>query len=180
MTRALPLLRQINESLAGFEDIPPKLRTKLTGSLAVEVLREHLRESGLPVSQRDVFIRGVKHELDLVVPSPDSRPSHNLIFEPSDVRAVLEVKYSGVYNRQVVPGLKACFDSIKSRCPHVFCACVVVQEREGFRFAANSAELEHPVYTLHLWSGSRENARDTGEWQNLIKALRELSSERAV
>ncbi len=88
------------------------------------------------------------------------------------MRAVLEITYSGVYNRQVIPRLRECFASVTSRCPGVFCACVVVHEREGFRFAANSAELGYPEYSLHWWSGASANARDTGEWTKLVNDLK--------
>ena len=166
-----PILREINDALRRFGEVRPRLRTKLTGAVAAEVVREHLVRDGFPVSLRDVFIRGVTSELDLVLPAVDAKSDCNLVYDPQDVRAVLEIKYSGVYNRQVIPRLRECFDSVTSRCPGVFCACVVIHEREGFRFAANSADLGYPVYTLHWWSGARANARDTGEWTKLVNDL---------
>lgn len=166
-----PILTKINDGLTRFGDVPPRLRTKLTGALATEVVREHLLLEGFQVSQRDVFIRGLPAELDLLIYS-GAKPENGLIYEPTDVRGILEIKYSGIYDRQVIPRLRDCFAAIRSKCPTVFCACGVIHERQGFRFAATSTDLGHPVYTLHWWSGKRRNARNTGEWERLIKDLR--------
>jgi hypothetical protein len=166
-----PILTTINNGLDRFGAGSAKLRTKLTGALAAEVVRQHLRLDGFPVSQRNVFIRGLPSELDLLVTSPGAQPEHDLIYEPTDVRAVLEIKYSGIYDRDVVPRLRECFAMVRSKCERVFCACVVIYERKGFRFAANATDLGDPVYTLHWWTGQRENAEDTGEWSNLIHDL---------
>jgi hypothetical protein len=167
-----PILKEINESLARFGEGQASLRTRLTCALAVEVVRKHLLQEGFPVSERDVFIRGLTPEIDLLLPSKSAKAEHNLVYEPKDVRAVLEIKYSGVYNQQVIPRLQECFDTIKSKCPDAYFACVVIHEREGFRYAAKTEDLGYPVYTLHWWSGDRKNARDTGEWETLIKDLR--------
>ena len=44
--------------------------SKFTGALTIEVLRLHLKRNGIPVSRRDVFIKGVGIEVDLIIPRP--------------------------------------------------------------------------------------------------------------
>jgi hypothetical protein len=172
-----PVLNEINKSLRRFGEVKAGLRRKLTGALTVEVVREHLLREGLTTSQRDVFIRGLTPEIDLLLPSAGARPEHDLVYEPEDVCAVLEIKYSGVYDRQVIPRLRRCFAAIQLKCPKVYCACVVVHERQGFPYAAKSEDLGYDVYTLHWWSGTRQNAQYTaGEWEKLVAKLRRCLS----
>jgi hypothetical protein len=168
------ILTEINVNLERFTRLRAGLRTKLTGALTIEVLRKHLLAEGLPVSRRDVFIRDIPSELDLLVTTTDATPEYDLLYDPRGVLCALEIKYSGVYDQQVVPRLRKCFDAIKTRCPHVICALVVIKEREGFPHAATSAKLGHKVYTLHTWSGDSANAQETGEWSTLVEDLNAL------
>jgi len=48
----------------------------------VEVIRQALLDDGIPVSSRDVFIRGIPIEFDLIVPRHDaSPPADRILYE---------------------------------------------------------------------------------------------------
>lgn len=102
-------------------------------------------------------------------------PKFDLIYEPRDVVAVLELKYSGIYNSEVVPRLKTVFDNITSEHQHIQCAYVTIMERSGFKHAATEEALGDKVSTLHLWSGAREKAEQTGDWEKLLAFLKQMA-----
>jgi hypothetical protein len=148
---------------------------KLAGSVTVEVLRSFLLKLGVPVSARDVFIRGVPVEIDLLIPSPTATPRHELIYEPSDVRAAFEVK-----NRGAFPGatakIRQSFDLIRSSSPSIYCAYITLSERKTFKEQATAENLGADVYTLFWHKGSNKNRRydPTEDWGRLTKKLTAL------
>ena len=170
-------LEEINDLVKRFGDFPGRLRTKVTGAIAVQVLRQHLIQNGVSVSTRDVFIKGIPIELDLIIPRRGAEPECGILYRPQDVVAVLEVKYSGIYSRESLESIKKNFDQIQVKHQHICCTCVVVLEREGFKYAATRASLGHPAYTLHLWAGTKERVEPTGEWEALLQHLRETCQQ---
>lgn len=154
---------EINAAVEDFGDIKPRARTKFTGAATVEALRRHLTQNGIPVSSRDVFIKGITVEIDLLVPKLGATSELDLVYKPHDVAALLEVKYSGIYGRDVVPNLRATFDKITDEYQHIQCAYVTMMEQRGFKYAATREILGYPAYTLHWWSGTREEAEQTGD-----------------
>jgi hypothetical protein len=50
---------------------------KFAGAATVEIVKQALADEGLPTSVRDVFIKGLPVEWDLVVPRPLAEPSLN-------------------------------------------------------------------------------------------------------
>jgi hypothetical protein len=49
--------------------------SEFAGAVAVQILRDALAEQGIPTSPRDVFVRGIPLEIDLVVPRPGRQPA---------------------------------------------------------------------------------------------------------
>ena len=66
--------------------------TKFCGTFTADEIRKRLRNSGLPISRQNVFIRDEPIEIDLLIPRSGARPKfHNLVYELDDVLAVLEI-----------------------------------------------------------------------------------------
>jgi hypothetical protein len=158
----------------GFDHIRPRFKTKLTGAVTAEVIRRHLISRGLAVSARDVFVEGNPVEVDLLVHRVGAAPMAGIIYDPDDVRAVLEVKYSGVYDRAVLPALREKFDRLTKMRPLIHCVYVTVLERRGFRYAATTKALGYPAFTLHWYQRTREDAYDSGDWEKLVSYLQGL------
>lgn len=149
----------------------PRERNKLRGALTVEILKARLEELGLPVSPRDVFIRGLPIEIDLLIPKRESVTLHNCVYEPKDVLAVLEVKFSGAYNEQTCPTIKAIFERVRSVGPHIQCIYVTVCERASYKWKVTSERLGFPAFTLY-WEGPKAaQYQESGEWSRLVEML---------
>lgn len=166
------LLRDIQAAAESFSSLPARRRTKITGALAVEVLRHHLGLEGIPVSPRDVFLAGIAFEIDLLVPRHNARPMYELVYPPEQVAAVLEIKYSGIYSRDEVPKLKDQFDAITKKHPHIRCHFVTVFENRDFKYPATRASLGYPVHTLHWTNRRRDSFERRDGWGALITELR--------
>jgi hypothetical protein len=166
-----PIFLEINAAIKDFGDIQPRARTKFTGAATIEALRRHLKQNDIPVSNRDVFIKGIPVEIDRLVPKPSIGSELDLVYRPQDVAAVLEVKYSGIYRGDVVSNLRDTFNRITDEYQHIRCVYVTMMERRGFKQAATTENLGYPAYTLHWWSGTREQAEQTGDWEQLRQAI---------
>ena len=176
----LPLLVEINRSIEAFGPISARRRTKFTGAVTVEIVRRHLEANGLPISSRNVFIRGNSTEWDLLLIRRKATPEARIVFDPVDVAAALEVKYSGIYNRDTLPRLRSAFDQLTSAHPSLRCTYVTMLEREGFTYAATASSLGYPAFTLHWWKKSREDPNESGDWEKLIEFLREALNGQSV
>jgi len=154
---------------------------KYSGAITVELLRRALNAHGIPTSPRDVFIKGLGIELDLVVPAGRAEPEYGLLYDPQAVRAALEVKNWGAF-----PGteerIKKNFRRVRNHCQSqdVLCAYVTLMETEGAR-RVTTESLATPgceAYTLFLRRGAEKNAQyeDTTEFKKLIARLRELTA----
>jgi hypothetical protein len=152
-------------------DFGPKCQ-KLAGSITVELIGDFLSRLGIPVSARDVFIRGVPVELDLLVPGPMTTPRHKLIYEPSDVLAAFEVKNLGAFPGALA-SIRRSFDLIRSANPGIYCAYITLSERKNYKWKATAENLGADVYTLFWHNSSIKNRRfdPTGDWDKLISKL---------
>jgi hypothetical protein len=166
-----PIYEDINYGRSAFfpADIPHRRMTKLTGSLCVEVVREYLTKSGIPVSPRDVFIAGIPDEIDLIIPRRSAQPKHGVIYEPSDVAGVLEVKYSGAYSRDVVSDLCERFTRIVSICPDVSCAYLTVCENERFKERVTTERLKFQAFTLYWVNRNSAVERIGDPWESVVQ-----------
>jgi len=71
--------------------------TKFEGHVAVEILKDALAEERIETSVRDVFVRGLHIEWDLLVPRAGAAPAFNgLLYDPAQVKCAVEVKLSGI------------------------------------------------------------------------------------
>ena len=147
---------------------------KLCGALTSEILRSHIVSHGFTVSPRDVFIRGLGAELDLMVVRPGATPTLGVVYEPSDVLAVLEVKNHGAFGPQTAENTRHVFDRVTKVAAHVFCCYLSLLERKGYPHAVTDHALGYPAFTMFLHSGSgrREIRTSTGDWNRFLAELR--------
>jgi hypothetical protein len=135
----------------------------------METIRQALQENGIPVSTRDVFIRGIPIEFDLIVPRHGARdPVHGILYEPEDVVAVLEIKASGLFDYNSKSRIEACREKVLKENLNIFFGYVTLSENQKFH-AKNFREDEW-AYPLFWWRGS-DYGESTGSWQKLLKDL---------
>jgi len=148
----------------------PKCR-KFAGAVTVEILRNALAEASIPTSARDVFVRGIPLEVDLIVPLPGSaKPQFDLLYEPRSVAVALEIKNSGCFGqdslRRVTSNLK------QLRNAGIRCAYVTLEERRGYRWTATSKHLGTRCFTLAWHTATDGPYKTTSDWCALLKYLR--------
>jgi hypothetical protein len=142
---------------------------KFAGAATVEILKQALADEGLPTSVRDVFIRGLPVEWDIVVPLPLAEPSLNgLIYEPGHVACALEIKLSGLHGKEDAPRIAYNFERAKA--VGVSCAYVTLGERKSYVHRATEENLNFPIFTI-TWHTSN-TLTDTGDWGRLLAFLR--------
>lgn len=155
---------------------------KLTGSVTVEVLRSAFLESGITVSSRDVFIRGVPVEFDLLIPAPTAVPTDGVVYDPSQVIVALEIKSAGSFGDDMLTSIRRAFGLVHQANPRIYCAYVTLAERKDYRWAATDANLGAATFTLFWHNGSEKAPRydPTGDWARLVRALKSQVRENAA
>jgi hypothetical protein len=142
---------------------------KFAGAATVEIVKQALADEGLPTSVRDVFIKGLPVEWDIVIPRPLAQPSLNgLIYEPADIACALEIKLSGLHGKEDAPRMAHNFERAKAL--GVSCAYVTLGERKSYRHRATEENLNFPIFTI-TWHTSN-TMTDTGDWEKLLAFLR--------
>jgi hypothetical protein len=150
---------------------------KFAGAAAVEIVKQALADEGLLTSARDVFIRGLPVEWDLVVPTPSAKPLLNgLVYEPAHVACALEIKLSGLHGQEDAPRIESNFE--RARILGVSCAYITLGERKSYRYKASENNLHFPIFTI-TWHTSNI-LTDTGDWEKLLAFLRVRLSSASV
>jgi hypothetical protein len=151
--------------------------SKYAGAVCAELLKHSLSCHGIPSSARDVFIDGIPIEVDLLIPRNGVQPRHGLLYKPEDVRVVLEIKNSGVFEQGAISKIKQNFDVIRRKNPAITCIYVTIAELKGYKYAVTSQALSYPAYTLFLHNSSPKNRKYevTGDWNRLINDLQNFA-----
>jgi hypothetical protein len=141
---------------------------KFEGHLAVEILKQAIAGEGITTSSRDVFIKGVPVEWDLVVPRDGAAPEFNgLLYEPAQVRFAVEVKLSGICGGlKTIHGIRKNF--AKARDAGVPCVYISFCDRQ--HQAATTEKLGWPAFNL-TWSLGPEHREEAGDWPRLLNLL---------
>jgi hypothetical protein len=148
---------------------------KFEGHLAVEILKQALADEGIAASARDVFIKGVPVEWDLLVPRVEAAPLFNgLLYEPAQANVAIEVKLSGLC------GSKAkALSTIRGNFKLAQAAgvqCVYVAFCESQSGCATDENLGFPCFNL-TWSHKPKPREDSGDWPRLLRFLRGAACE---
>jgi hypothetical protein len=147
--------------------------SKFSGAVSVELLRSALSEEGIPTSSRDVFVRGIPVEVDLVIPRAAQVPALGVLYEPQQVVAALEVKNSGLFGGGSLDKLRHVFGCF--RAIGIQCAYVTLEERRNHPWAASSERLGFPCFTLAWHKTTGGPFELTDEWLELVKFLRQCT-----
>lgn len=170
------ILQEIEKTLNIFNFNNVKTNAKkFSGAITTEVIRQHLMNHNFSVSNRDVFIHGIKNEVDLLIAKPSAKPKYGILYEPKDVLAVLEIKKLGSFGQKTIVTVQNLFNSIKEIAPHALCCYLTVLERHNFRQSVNPENLGYPAYTLFNYKGDNIHKRhSTTQWNDFIKRLNKI------
>jgi len=149
---------------------------KYAGAITVQTLRRALQERGFSVSERDVFIRGIPVEIDLLIPTPLAEPQNGILYEPSQVSVVFEVKNYGSFGAPTVETVRRSFSRIRGANDQIACLYVTLSEREGYIHAVKPEPPGFDAFTLFWHTGSWEARIHTssGDWERLLAKLEPL------
>jgi len=143
-----PILQEIDSFYSRFGEDSARYRTKAIGAVTNEVIRKRLIEEGIAISGRDAFIEGFPTEWDLVVPKRGKEPELGCIWLPTDVLAVIEIKYSGLYDREAIQRLNQTFSRLTKKYPHIkpyYAHSDEVGRLFRSKSATHSDEVGHPL-----------------------------------
>ena len=154
---------------------------KFIGGLTIELLREEFLKLGLNVSNRDVFIEGLHNELDLIIAKANKNPIENLIYLPSDVLIVFEIKFRGSYGASQLKKTIKVFDSIKRINNKIECIYVTISERANYIYRLTTETLGYDCFELFTRQTDLENAlkrnkmRITGDLDRLLGKIQKIA-----
>lgn len=146
--------------------------SKYVGALMMEVISKALQENDIPVSNRDVFIKGIPIEFDLIVPRHGvCDPVDGILYETEDVVAVLEIKASGLFDYNSKKRIEKCREDVRKANPHIFYGYLTLSENQSFH-EKNFREDEW-VYPLFWWHPlkNQDPYKSTESWQKLLSEL---------
>ena len=170
------------------------LKRRISGELTENIIRKHLIQHKVIVSETQVFIEGVTDPIDLLsLNSVNNSTKRN--FNPDEVDTVLEITNTGVSEKSTRINKK--FDKIKKVANDINFAVLVLSERADYPNAVVQERLRKDfdckVYTLIVrdryinpfdWPESeilKEYARkteegisaitETGDWQGIVNLL---------
>jgi hypothetical protein len=170
-SRGFGIVNRVQEAKEKFGPDYPK---KFGGAYAIEILRDELdHEGGIETSGRDVYVRGVHSEIDLLVLRPNAKPLSNLLYEPHEVAVVLEVKKTGSFGKQGRDKIEADFKQFKTT--GVKCAYVTFQEGRNYKWRPTEEIIGAPVFTLawhDAWGGELKPAGVNENWEAFVQFLR--------
>ncbi|MBN1327889.1 MAG: hypothetical protein JXA54_00320 [Candidatus Heimdallarchaeota archaeon] len=149
--------------------------TKLSGHLFVEIIKDALLKEGFQVSNRDVFIKNFKSEIDLLIVKKNAKAYYNLIYSPEDVLFALELKVNGSYGESTITNLKNIFDNIKQNNPNINCVYLTFTERITYKYKVTEGNIGYKVVELFPRKKDNPNEEDfliqNGNWQKFIDYL---------
>lgn len=161
----LELLKSLNlaEKELGFDS------KQFSGAVCVNLLREVIKENGLTTSEKDVFIKDVPIEIDLLIVKHGSKPLYGLLWNPEDVIAAFEVKKSGLISEYGKTKTNSDFSRIKTYHPHIHLFFITISE---IRSKLASIEKSDDSFTFFI----RRNGKysETGDYDRLLDVLRAI------
>ena len=148
--------------------------SKYLGTLTTEVIRHALQENGIPTSGRDVFIRGIPIEFDLIIPRQGANCLEGILYDPEDVIAVLEIKTSGLFDYNSIERIEHCRNKVQEANSSIFYGYVTLTERQSFYNKIFGKNIPDWVFTLSWCKRVKgieycEEIKDS--WQKLLSEL---------
>jgi hypothetical protein len=163
------IVEQARQAKRDFGKEYPK---KYGGAVAVEILRKALQEEGIITSKRDVFVRGISCEFDLIIPLIREHGWMDLLYEPNQVLIALEVKKTGTFAKSGRDNIKKTCDLLKTA--GIKYAYVSFEERENYKYRPTKEICGCECFNLAWHKQSDGPLEDTGDWQRLVGYLRQV------
>jgi len=151
---------------------------KFGGALAVEIVRDALIAEGFNVSRRDVYIKGIPIEIDLLIARQGVTPDRGILFYKDEVLVALEIKSRGTFGEASIRSIAGNFSAIREASKGIHCIYLTISERKSYKFRATKGNINAPVYTLFWHSGPEDNLKleSTGDWDRFIAELRQIKN----
>jgi hypothetical protein len=161
----------VNAVRSAKDDFGHNYPKKFGGAVAVEILRRKLQCCSIASSRRDVFVRDVPVETDLVIPYAGERPLMELLYEPHQVAVALEVKKSGIFGARGIQAIRRSFNLLREK--GVCCAYFTFEDMKGYKFAGTPESLGCRCFTMAWHKTSEGPFEPTEEWKAFVDFLRE-------
>jgi len=145
---------------------------KYGGAIVVEILRQALHEEGIITSRRDVFVRGVPCEIDLIVPRMNAGPWMDLLYEPNQVLIALEVKKCGSFYAHGRDKIKN--DCALLKATSIKYDYISFEDRENYKYRPTEDLCGCPCFNLAWHKQNDGPLEPTQDWEKLIAFLRKL------
>ena len=177
-----PILTEIDEYLeSSFDEYSSRFKTKIIGAVTNEIIRNNLKQEGILVSNRNVFISGLPTEWDLIVHRAGAVPEVGCVWTPKDVLAVIEIKYSGLYDHLAIQRLNNTFTILTEKHSHIKPFYFTLMETASAQDKVTDETLGCCALTLHWWRMRKGKYVYSipNHWEVLLNNLRNLQSETA-
>ena len=142
---------------------------RIIGTLFARLLKEKFEKYGFKVSEPNVLIVGVENELDLLIIRKESKSELDLIYQPSDVLAVFELKGFGIMSGDSINKIKNVFDKIININSKIFCCYLTLKEQKNYKYEVTKEKLGHSAYCL--FKKDKGLFIPTGDWNKFLKEI---------
>jgi hypothetical protein len=161
----------VNKVRKAKEYFGPDCPKKFGGAAAVEILRAALNNEGIATSRRDVFVRGVSVEVDLIIPHSEEEPFMELLYDPHQVAVALEVKKAGIFGKAGLDSIRQNFDRLRAKGIRR-CAYFTFEERRNYKWKGTPENLCCPCFTLAWQKNTDGPFEPTCDWKRFVTFLR--------
>lgn len=170
------------------------LKRRISGEVTESVIQDHLRKQGVNVSERQVYITGMRKQdkpIDLIA-LKDGFHNNGSLLQPETVDTVIEITNTGVSDKSGT--INAKFDNVKKVAADARFCVIVLSERDDYVNTVTEKKLEKEygckVFTLLRreryinpfdWSQNKILAeyrrktdsgimaiRETGDWSKVL------------
>lgn len=164
----LQFLKQVNEleNRLGFRS------KKFSGAVVVEILRQVIESTGLTCSRPNSFICDVPIEVDLLIVSAQANPVLNLLYDPKEVIACLEVKKSGLI-AEAASKVGSDFSRIATYCPQAKTFYVSLSEDQKKVTEIRNSDQNY----IFFKRGKNGKLSSTGDFDRFVTMLAFLRSQ---
>jgi hypothetical protein len=102
--------------------------TKLSGAATTDALRLGLRTHGIRTSERDVYVKGMSTEIDLIVPRMACDTCGRTVYDAAEVLVAFEVKKRGISDKGGLTKIRCDFSAYSAACGGAKCMYVTLTE----------------------------------------------------
>ena len=168
------ILKQFQEIESYFPIDRPM--NKLIGALFAELVKFYLKTEGFCVTNRDIFIKGLPTEIDLMIVKKETRNKYDLIYDPNDILVVFELKKNGAYGKKDLEIYKNLFSNIRSLNKNIKCIYLTFTERTSYTYRITEEKLGFPVFELFPRLKGDFNytnyTNSLGNWDKMVQFLK--------